>query len=61
MIKEEFKKKTMIIVAHRVNTVMECDKIIVMKDSRIEAKGNLQDLIKTSEFFSDIVQKMKQQ
>ena len=61
MIKEEFKKKTMIIVAHRVNTVMECDKIIVMKDGKIEAKGSPEDLMKTSDFFSDIVQKMKEQ
>ena len=61
MIKEEFRKKTMIIVAHRVNTVMECDKIIVMKDGRIEAKGSPEDLMKTSDFFSDIVQKMKEQ
>ena len=61
LIKTDFKDSTMIIVAHRVHTIMECDKIIVMRDGRIEGLGRPDQLMESSEFFSDIVKKMKEQ
>lgn len=34
-IEDEFKNSSMLIIAHRVQTVMECDRIIVLKDGEI--------------------------
>ena len=58
-IEREFKKSTMIIVAHRVQTVLECDRIMVMKDGEVAAFGAPDDLMKESPFFRDIVEKMQ--
>ena len=43
--------KTILIVAHRLSTVRNCDKIIFMRDGRIESAGDYATLIKTSKDF----------
>lgn len=35
-VNEDFKDSSMLIIAHRVQTVMECDRIIVLKDGVID-------------------------
>ena len=37
--------KTGIIIAHRLNTLSDCHKLIVMKDGEIEAQGTHQELV----------------
>ena len=49
---EFFEGKTMFIVAHRLSNVMECDRIVVMKEGRIVEEGNFYTLVeKRGEFF----------
>ena len=36
MIKTEFKDTTVITIAHRLNTIIGYDRVIVMKDGKIE-------------------------
>ncbi len=46
--------KTIIMVAHRVNTIKDCDKIYVLNDGRIAASGTYSELIENNEFFKKI-------
>ena len=46
MIYNKFRKKTMLIIAHRLATVKNCDKIIVMDKGRIIEQGNHEELLK---------------
>jgi ATP-binding cassette, subfamily B, bacterial PglK len=43
--------KTMVIIAHRLSTVKNCDVIYFMKDGLIESKGTFEELLKESESF----------
>jgi ATP-binding cassette subfamily B protein len=46
---ERIKNKTLITVAHRINTVMKCDKIIVLEQGEVVEFGNPQKLLKNPE------------
>ena len=59
VIKEKFSESTMIIVAHRVQTVLECDRILVMNDGRVDDFDKPKNLMKENQFFKDIVEKMQ--
>ena len=61
-VQKKFEDSTMIVVAHRVQTVLECDKIIVMNEGCIQDFGTPQELLKQEDgFFKQIVEKMKSQ
>ena len=60
VIKEEFSESTMIIVAHRVQTVLECDRIMVMKDGKVDSFDTPKKLMQENQFFKDIVEKMQE-
>ncbi len=47
---------TMLIVAHRISTIKNADRIIVMKDGSIEDKGNFTELMANSEKFKKMVE-----
>ena len=48
------KNKTIIIVAQRINTIMNADKIIVLDDGRIVGQGSHQYLIKNCSVYQEI-------
>ncbi len=50
-LKAEMKNRVIIIVTHRVSTVRDADRIIVLSDGEIQAEGNHQRLIKENELY----------
>lgn len=51
---------TIIIIAHRLSTVRECDQIYLVDDGKIIAQGNFLELIKKNDTFSSMVSQYKQ-
>ncbi|MFW5643386.1 MAG: ABC transporter ATP-binding protein [Alkalispirochaeta sp.] len=49
-------KKTIIIIAHRISTVMKCDVIFVLDKGRIIAQGNYDHLLRTSPEFVRLIE-----
>ncbi len=43
--------KTLIVIAHRLSTVKNADKIVVLKDGHIEAEGTHEDLLEECEIY----------
>ena len=50
-LKNVSKDRTIIIIAHRLNTIMECDKIFFLEKGEIKGEGNYDKLINTNESF----------
>lgn len=48
--------KTIIIVAHRLSTIANCDEIVVMKDGQISATGSFNELLEKSSTFQNLVE-----
>lgn len=53
-LKKELKQRTGIIISHRISTVKDADKIIVLKNGVITEEGKHEDLIKDSGFYAEI-------
>lgn len=54
-LKSEIKESTVIIVAQRVSTVMDADRIIVLDEGIVVGMGNHRELLKTCEIYKEIV------
>lgn len=54
-LKSEIKESTMIIVAQRVSTVMNADRIIVLDEGNIAGIGTHEELLKSSKVYKEIV------
>ena len=48
------KNKTLIIVAQRINTILDADQIIVLEDGKIVGKGKHQELMENNETYKQI-------
>ena len=48
------KDKTVIIVAQRINTILNADQIIVLEDGKVVGKGTHEELIKNNETYKQI-------
>lgn len=48
------KNKTVIIVAQRINTILNADQIIVLEDGKVVGKGTHEELIKNNETYKQI-------
>lgn len=48
-------KKTRIIIAHRLSTIKECDRIIFLKDGKIDEQGTYEELIALNGSFADML------
>jgi ABC-type multidrug transport system fused ATPase/permease subunit len=49
--REEMASRTVLLVTHRVSTVREADRILVLDEGRIEAEGSHEELLKGSELY----------
>lgn len=52
-INELVKDKTLIVVAHRLETIENSDKIVVVDQGKIVAEGTQSELLKIARFISD--------
>ena len=50
-----YKKKTVVVVAHRLSTVRNADNIVVMRDGKIVEAGDHERLIKLHGFYDDLI------
>ncbi|SMG15544.1 ABC transporter ATP-binding protein [Dethiosulfovibrio salsuginis] len=48
------KDKTVIVIAHNLNSVKNADQIVVMKDGMVEAKGKHRELLETSPLYREM-------
>lgn len=58
-LREEFKNKTVILIAHRVSTIETMDKIILMDEGKVIACGKHQELYETVPMYRSIVDLQK--
>ncbi|HTP58652.1 MAG TPA: ABC transporter ATP-binding protein, partial [Spirochaetia bacterium] len=54
-LRQETAEATVIIVAQRVNTIMDADRIIVLEDGEIVGQGKHRELVRTCEVYREIV------
>jgi len=54
-LRQETADATVIIVAQRVNTIMDADRIIVLEDGAVVGQGTHRDLVRTCEVYREIV------
>ena len=48
-IREEFKDRTVITIAHRINTILHCDKVLVLSDGKLCEEGSPDILARQSD------------
>ena len=53
-LKKEMKGVTVLIVAQRIGTIMDADRIVVLDEGKISAIGTHKELLKTSEVYREI-------
>lgn len=53
-LREVFRDRTVVIIAHRLATVLQADHIVVMEGGRVVAEGTHQELIKTSPLYQEL-------
>ncbi len=54
-LKQETQASTVLIIAQRITTVMDADRIVVLDDGQIVGMGSHQQLLKTCEVYKEIV------
>ena len=53
------KDKTVIIISHRLKSIENVDKIVVIDDGYVEMTGTHEELIKYSKVYKNLIQKTK--
>ena len=53
-IAELISDKTVIVIAHRLYSIKNADKIVVMKNGKIHAEGTHEELLKDSEIYKNL-------
>ena len=53
------KDKTVIIISHRLKSIENVDKIVVIEDDYVENIGNHDELMMTSKIYNNLVQKTR--
>ena len=52
--REEMPDMTKLIIAQRINSVKDCDRIIVMEDGRVDGFGTHEELLKTNRIYQEV-------
>lgn len=53
-IKENYPDRTILIAAHRVSSVADCDEILYMQDGEIIERGTFDEMVKKNGRFAEI-------
>ena len=53
-LEENYSDTTILIVAQKISSIVNCDKIIVMRDGRVDSLGTHKELLNTSELYNEI-------
>lgn len=53
------KDKTVVIISHRLKSVENADKIVVMNDGKVDAAGTHEEVLKASSLYKNMIQKSK--
>jgi ABC-type transport system involved in cytochrome bd biosynthesis, ATPase and permease components len=56
---EVFKDKTILIVAHRLSNIINCDRILYIEDGRILEEGTFEELMRKQGNFYTLYQKSR--
>lgn len=60
MIRENFASATILTIAHRLNTIMDSDRVLVLDDGRVAEFDSPSELISKGGIFASMVEKSKQ-
>ena len=58
---QKLKEKTVIAIAHRLNSIAGFDRIILFRDGKIVGQGTFEELIHTNEYFRELYNASAQQ
>jgi ATP-binding cassette subfamily B protein len=50
------KNRTLVVIAHRLATVVDSDQIIVLKDGEVQASGTHEELLASSTLYRDLAE-----
>ena len=53
------KDKTVVIISHRLKSIENVDKIVVLDKGKVECEGTHDSLLKTSKLYQNLVEKAK--
>ena len=51
------KNKTVLIISHRMKSIENADKIVVLDKGKVESQGTHAELLKTSEVYKNLIEK----
>lgn len=53
------KDKTVVIISHRMKSIENADKIVVLENGRVESQGNREELLQKSKVYKNLIEKTK--